>query len=89
MTYLHEEFSFDFFFKMDPNRPNRDETDEDLLRMQREFLASKGAPAAKVVRVGDKRKPETNNQSNAAAARDVVSLGNEPETSKASHMVSI
>jgi hypothetical protein len=48
-------------------RPKLGEDEEDLLKLQREFLA-KGAPSATVVRKGDKRK------SGDETARDVVSM---------------
>ena len=59
---------------MDPSRPKRGETDEDLLQMQKDFLANKSAPSAKVIRVGDKRKQDVTPPSS-ATPRDVVTLG--------------
>ncbi|ELU07650.1 hypothetical protein CAPTEDRAFT_227185 [Capitella teleta] len=56
-------------------RPTADETEEDLLRYQEEFLSAKKASGTKVSRVGDKRNVSEGNQAAVGRQRDVVSMG--------------
>ena len=70
---------------MDPllKRPTGQETEEDLLRYQQEFLASVIKPSVDVTRHGEKRKPsepstscgEEQAEPRAARDRDIVRLG--------------
>ena len=63
-------------------RPKPGETEEDLIRYQEEFLASKSVPAATVTRKPGKRKPtqddgeeQSMETSDRRVQKDVVSLG--------------
>ena len=51
-------------------RPKLGEEEDDLLKIQQEFLSSKATPAATVVRKGDKRK-------SGEPPRDVVHMDSE------------
>lgn len=53
------------FWRMD--RPKRGEDENELLRFQQEFLASKDVPSVTIVKKADKRKPESQD-------RDVVKM---------------
>ena len=67
-------------------RPNHDETEEDLLRFQEEFLRSKTAPSAKLIKKPDKRPAGSDvthsmtddteiKPTSSSVGRDIVSLG--------------
>ena len=63
-------------------RPTNQDTEEDLLKLQEEFLASKSTGSAQVVKAGDKRRQEEtrsavpeSSTAGGAEARDVVTLG--------------
>ena len=56
-------------------RPSKDDTEEDLLRFQAEFLASKTAPAVSVLKKPEKRKSDEEKTKQQHTERDVVSLG--------------
>ena len=54
-------------------RPKPGETEEDLLRMQEEFLSTEGISAANVAKKGDKRKNVADGQGS-KVQKDVVQL---------------
>ena len=53
-------------------RPKPGETEDDLLKFQREFLANQTQSSATIVKRGDKRKSEDGNQTE--TKRDVVKM---------------
>ena len=52
-------------------RPSAQDTEEDILKLQEEFLASKASPGVSIVKKPEKRK---SHEGSSSEARDTVSL---------------
>ncbi len=56
-------------------RPSTSETEDDLLKFQKQFLESKAAPSVQVIRKTEKRKPDdASATSQEPTEKDVVSM---------------